>query len=49
VIWLTIADLQHEINASEKGMRGLGKLLPNPAVIGSLLNRDIGVARDDEM
>lgn len=49
VMWLTIANLHHEINASEKVAHDLGKLLSEPAVIRPLLNRDIGSAGDDEM
>lgn len=49
VIWLTIANLNHGINDSEKSTRDLGKLLSDPVVIGPLLNRDIKVAADDEM
>lgn len=49
VIWLTLADLHHEINVSEKAAFDLGKLLSEQVVIVLLFNRDIGIATDDEM
>jgi hypothetical protein len=49
VIWLTITDPHRQINAREKDMCDLGKLLLHAVVIGPLLNRDINMSRDDEM
>jgi hypothetical protein len=44
-----MTDLQCEINACEKDICGLGKLLSDPVLIVLLLNRDIDKAGDDEM
>lgn len=49
MIWLTLADLHHAINVSEKAACDLGKLLSDAVVIGPLFNRDIRTVGDDEM